>query len=68
MNRGAWWATVHGVAKGWTGLSDLACTHRQFHTGEPWQSSFPGLWVYMFAVWECGSILLELLWQEELEI
>ena len=42
--------------------------HAQFHTGEPWQSSFPGLWVYMFAVWECGSILLELLWQEELEI
>ena len=20
--RGAWWATVHGVAKSWTGLSD----------------------------------------------
>ena len=22
MNRGAWWATVHGVAKSWTQLSD----------------------------------------------
>ena len=22
MDRGAWWATVHGVAKGWTQLSD----------------------------------------------
>ena len=22
MDRGAWWATVHGVAKSWTGLSD----------------------------------------------
>jgi len=22
MNRGAWWATVHGVAKSWTLLSD----------------------------------------------
>ena len=21
-NRGAWWATVHGVAKNWTRLSD----------------------------------------------
>ena len=21
MDRGAWWATVHGVAKSWTGLS-----------------------------------------------
>ena len=23
MDRGAWWATVHGVAKSWTRLSDL---------------------------------------------
>ena len=22
MDRGAWWATVHGVVKSWTGLSD----------------------------------------------
>ena len=22
MNRGAWWATVHGVAKSWTRLND----------------------------------------------
>ena len=22
MNRGAWWATVHGIAKSWTRLSD----------------------------------------------
>ena len=22
MNRGAWWATVHGLAKSWTQLSD----------------------------------------------
>ena len=22
MDRGAWWATVHGVAKSWTGLSN----------------------------------------------
>ena len=22
MNRGAWWATVHGVEKSWTQLSD----------------------------------------------
>ena len=26
MGRGAWWATVHGVAKSWTRLSDLAQT------------------------------------------
>ena len=23
MDRGAWWATAHGVAKSWTRLSDL---------------------------------------------
>ena len=22
MDRGAWWATAHGVTKGWMGLSD----------------------------------------------
>ena len=22
MDRGAWWATVHGVAKSWTGLNN----------------------------------------------
>ena len=26
MDRGAWWATVHGVAKSWTRLSTHACT------------------------------------------
>ena len=27
MDRGVWWAAVHRVAKSWTRLSDLACTH-----------------------------------------
>ena len=27
MDRGPWWATVHGVAKRWTQLSDWACKH-----------------------------------------
>ena len=26
IDRGAWWATVHGVTKSWTQLSDWACT------------------------------------------
>ena len=26
MDGGAWWATVHGVAKGWTWLSDFTLT------------------------------------------
>ena len=29
MDRGAWWATVHGVAKSWTQLSDFAFTFRK---------------------------------------
>ena len=30
MDRGAWWATVHGVAKSWTRLSDLTFTFFSF--------------------------------------
>ena len=26
MDRGAWWATVHGVTKSWTGLSNFIFT------------------------------------------
>ena len=29
MDRGAWWATVHGVAKSWTRLSDFTFTFRK---------------------------------------
>ena len=31
MDRGAWWAAVHGVAKSWTGLSKYK-----------WSLGFPG--------------------------
>ena len=30
MDTGTWQATVHGVAKSWTGLSDLS-THTQYN-------------------------------------
>ena len=33
MNRGTWWAAVHGVAKGWTRLSDFTFTFH-FHALE----------------------------------
>ena len=33
MGRGAWWATVHGVAKSWTRLSDFTFTFH-FHALE----------------------------------
>ena len=36
MNRGVWWATVHGGAKSWTRLSKWVCapthTHKYTHT------------------------------------
>ena len=33
MNRGAWWAAAHGVAKSWTRLSDFTFTFH-FHALE----------------------------------
>ena len=33
MNRGAWWAAVHGVARSWTRLSDFTFTFH-FHALE----------------------------------
>ena len=33
MERGAWWATVHGVAKSWTRLSDFTFTFSCFAGG-----------------------------------
>ena len=33
MDRGAWWAAVHGVVKSWTRLSDFAFTFH-FHALE----------------------------------
>ena len=35
VDRGAWWSTVHGVAKSWTRLKQLSAhthTHRHTHT------------------------------------
>ena len=38
MNRGAWWATVPGIAKGWTQLSDqhFHFMYNSFQITEPW--------------------------------
>ena len=40
MGRGAWQATVHGVAKSWTGLSDILSDRRKESKNE---------WIYMYA-------------------
>ena len=36
MDRGAWWAAVHGVARSWTRLSDFTFT---FHFPSPMHES-----------------------------
>ena len=40
MDRGAWWATVHGVAKSQTRLSDLARIHRILEGAKCYENSF----------------------------
>ena len=32
MDKGGWWATVHGVTKMWTQMSDFTHTHVCVHT------------------------------------
>ena len=47
MDRGAWWATVHGVAKSWTQLSRHTHTRTLFYSIQNFSRSFafksPGL-------------------------
>ena len=33
VDRGAWWATVHGIAKSWTQLSNFSFFHSFYFTG-----------------------------------
>ena len=35
MDRGAWWATVHGAAKSWTQLSNFTSTFWPSRTCDP---------------------------------
>ena len=37
MDRGAWWAAVHGVAKSWTRLSDFTFPFTFMHRRRKWQ-------------------------------
>ena len=34
MDRGAWWAAVHGVAKSWTQLSDFTFTYLKYELAQ----------------------------------
>ena len=37
MDGGAWWATVHGVAKSWTRLSNFTFIFTLMHWRRKWQ-------------------------------
>ena len=39
MDRGAWWATVHGVTKSWTGLQRLSAQAETMKRGEKKQQA-----------------------------
>ena len=63
MNRGAWWATVHGVTKSWTRLSE---THTNTHTNTEsgtWGQE-KGIWLpsYIWTITSILSIFLEQRW------
>ena len=49
MNRGAWWATVHGVPKTWTRLSKSAHTVHKWE-GNPERKGYVYVWLVHFAV------------------
>ena len=36
MDGGAWWATVHGITKSWTRLSDFTSLHFIFLVKKEW--------------------------------
>ena len=45
MDRGAWWAAVHGVAKSWTRLSDFTFTFH-FHALEKEMATYSSILVW----------------------
>ena len=57
MDRGAWWAAVHGVAKSWTRLSDFTFTFH-FHALEKEMATYSSILVWRI-LWteEPGGLL-----------
>ena len=60
MDRGAWWATVHRLAKSWTRLSDF--THSLMYGCESWTIKKSECWrIDAFELW-CWRRLLRVPW------
>ena len=57
MNRGAWWAVVHGVAKSWTWLSDFTFTFH-FCALEKEMATHSSVFAWRIpGMWEPGGLL-----------
>ena len=56
MDRGVWWATVHGIAKSWTQLSDFTFT---LDPHAPWKDQHHLFKKFYLCIFACtGSSLL----------
>ena len=70
MDRGAWWATVHGVTKSWTWLSDWTITTRENGVSVKHSlRSMEGNLFFLYGLWwqrwhQDTPIIPELLWWE----
>ena len=60
MNQGAWWATVHGVAKSWTRLSDFTSLHKGSYKVKESQSEVAQLCRTLCNPMDCNLPLLRL--------
>ena len=70
MDRGAWWATVHGVTKSWTWMSNWTWLHAfwevwgnislWFWSGFPW--SWIMLNIFSCAFWPSGKMSIQILY------
>ena len=59
MDRGAWWATVHGVAKSWTRLNRLSMhTHEIFNQNISFVSPYSLTWQLHPALISLFTVLL----------
>ena len=58
MDRGAWWATVHGVVKSWTQLSNTHThTHTYTHTYKLMAAIEDSHFPWWLALAMCGRVL-----------
>ena len=65
MDRGAWWATVHGVAKSWTQLSNWTTVTTVLFKG--WISGYQKAHAYRFDPTFPMTPIVGFIWDEEPE-